>query len=68
MPNETEDFMTLYKAGKIKEALAWVEERKAKLKYAPDKVTISKGKARFTRKGKTVEQDANGTWRLKEKK
>jgi len=59
------DLMDLIKEGKLEEALALVEAQKPKVKYAPDKITVVKGTARFTRKGKPVERDEDGNWRLK---
>jgi len=62
------DFMDLIKAGKIEEARALIEAQKAKVKYSPDTVTVTKGKpARFTKRGKAVELDKSGNWRLKPK-
>ena len=60
------DFMDLIKERKFEEALALVEAQRAKVKYAPDKISIVKGTARFTKKGKPVEQDKDGNWRLKQ--
>ena len=51
------DFMDLIKEGQFEEALALVEAQKVKVKYAPDKISVVKGTARFTKKGKPVEQD-----------
>ncbi|MEI9967900.1 MAG: hypothetical protein WDM87_04455 [Terracidiphilus sp.] len=44
--------MALVKAGKIKEAQAIIEAEKVKVKYSPDTVRVTKGKARFTKKGR----------------
>jgi hypothetical protein len=66
MSNEFADLMTLVNAGKIKEALAIVEAQKAKVKYAPDTIRVVKGEARFTKRGKLVEQGKDGIWRLKQ--
>jgi hypothetical protein len=44
-----------------------VEAQKVKVKYAPDKISVVKGTARFTKKGKPVEQDQDGNWWLKPK-
>jgi hypothetical protein len=66
MMPEFADFMDLIKEGKFEEALALVEAQKVKLKYAPDKISVAKGKpARFTKKGKPVELGEDGNWRLK---
>ncbi len=43
MPNQVEDFMSLVKAGKIKEAKAWIEAEKVKAKYSPDTVVSEDG-------------------------
>jgi hypothetical protein len=67
MMPEFGDFMDLIKEGKLEEALALVEAQKAKVKYAPDKITVVKGTARFTKKGKPVERGEDGNWRLKPK-
>jgi hypothetical protein len=61
------DFMDLIEVGKFEDALALVEAQKVKVKYAPDKISVVKGTARFTKKGKTVEQGEDGNWRLKPK-
>ena len=61
------DFMDLIEVGKFEDALALVEAQKVKVKYAPDKISVVKGTARFTKKGKPVEQDQDGNWRLKPK-
>lgn len=68
MPNQVEDFMALVKAGKIKEAQAWIEAEKVKAKYSPDTVVSEDGKPpRFTKRGKPVERGEDGIWRLKSK-
>jgi hypothetical protein len=52
MPNQVEDFMALYKAGKYKEALAMIEAEKVKAKYPPDTIVSEDGKPpKFTKKG-----------------
>ncbi|MHB1952498.1 MAG: hypothetical protein ACYCOU_02020 [Sulfobacillus sp.] len=52
MMPEFGDFMDLIKEGKIEEARALVEAQRAKVKYAPDTISVVKGKpARFTEKG-----------------
>ena len=68
MMPEFGDFMDLIKEGKIKEARALVEAQRAKVKYAPDTISVVKGKpARFKKKGKPVELGEDGNWRLKPK-
>jgi len=67
MMPEFGDFMDLIKEGQFEEALALVQAQKVKVKYAPDKISVVKGTARFTKKGKPVEQDEDGNWRLKPK-
>jgi len=68
MMPEFGDFMDLIKEGKIEEARALVEAQRAKVKYAPDTISVVKGKpARFTKKGKPVELGEDGSWRLKPK-
>lgn len=61
-----EDFRNLLKAGKINEARNLLEVETAKAKFAPDTVTMKKGEVTITRRGKEIEQDAEGNWRLKE--
>jgi hypothetical protein len=61
------DFMDLIKEGKIEEALALVEAQRVKVKYAPDTISVVKGKPRFTKKGKPVELGEDGNWRPKPK-
>lgn len=66
MPNQVEDFMALVKAGKIKEAQAWIGAEKVKAKYSPDTVVSEDGKPpKFTKRGKAVEQGEDGIWRPK---
>jgi hypothetical protein len=67
MMSEFGDFMDLFKEGKFEEALALVEAQKVKVKYAPDKISVVKGTARFTKREKPVEQGEDGNWRLKPK-
>jgi hypothetical protein len=64
MPDQTEEFIALIKAGKIAEARATVEALKKKVKYSPD--TFVQGKPpRFWKRGKPVELGEDGNWRLK---
>jgi hypothetical protein len=64
MPDQVEDFMVLVKAGKIKEAQAWIEAEKVNAKYSPDTVVSEDGKPpRFTKNGKPVELDEDRIWR-----
>ncbi len=66
MPNQVEDFMSLVKAGKIKEARAWIEAEKVKAKYSPDTVVSEDGKPpKFSKKRKPVESGEDGIWRPK---
>lgn len=68
MPNRMEDFMDLVKQGRIKEAQAVIEAEKVRCKYEPDTIISVDGKPpRFTKKGKPVELDEDGHWRLKSK-
>ena len=61
------DFMDLIKEGKIEEARALVEAQRVKVKYAPDTISVVKGKPQFTKKGKPVELGEDGNWRPKPK-
>jgi len=66
MPNQVDEAMALYKAGKIKEALAIIEAEKVKAKYSPDTIVCEDGKPpRFTKRGKPVERGDDEIWRLK---
>jgi hypothetical protein len=68
MMSEFGDLMDLINEGKIEEARALVEGQRAKGKYAPDTISVVKGKpARFTKKGKYVELGEDGNWRLNPK-
>ena len=60
------DLMTLIKEGRLEEARALVEAQKAKVRFAPDTISVIKGTARFTKKGKPVERGEDGNWRLKQ--
>lgn len=61
-----DDFMTLYKAGKFREALALATAGHEKAKYAPTRYGIDKktGKPRFFRGNKGVELTEDGEWQL----
>jgi hypothetical protein len=65
-----DEFMALYKAGKFKEALAFVNGGKEKAKYSPSRYAIDKkiGKPVFYRGNKRVEKDENGEWQLAKNK
>jgi hypothetical protein len=66
MPNQVDDAMALYKAGKYKEALAIIEAERLKAKYSPDTAISEDGKPpRFTKRGKQVECGEDGIWRPK---
>jgi hypothetical protein len=68
MPTRAEEFMTLFKEGKIKEARVMLETETEKLNsgYAPDTTNNVENKPpRFTKKGKPVERGDDGKWRLK---
>lgn len=58
-------YMALLKAGRIAEARAMLEVEIEKARFAPDTTTAKDGTVTFTRRGKEVEQDADGYWRLK---
>jgi len=61
-----DEFLNLVKAGRIAEARAMLEEQKLKLKFASDTIIQSPGKPiRFTRRGKPVEPDRAGGWKVK---
>jgi hypothetical protein len=61
-----DQFMALYKAGKFKEALAFVVGDDGKQKYTPSRYAIDKrvNKPIFYRGNKRVEKDENGEWQL----
>ncbi len=65
-----DEFMTLYKAGKFKEALASVTGPDPKAKWTPSRYAIDKrvNKPIFYRGNKRVEKDANGEWQLSKHK
>jgi hypothetical protein len=65
-----DEFMTLYKAGKFKEALASVTGPDPKAKYTPSRYAIDKrvNKPIFYRGNKRVAKDENGEWQLSKHK
>lgn len=65
MPSRFGEFDALVKAGKHKEALAFIEEEKVRAKYSPDTASSVKGKPLFTKRGKQVECGEDGIWRPK---
>jgi hypothetical protein len=59
-------FSDLIRAGKIDEARKMLDAEKLKAEFEPDTITKeADGKVIVTRRGKEVEQDSEGNWRLK---
>ena len=59
--------MALIKAGKIDEARAMLQAEKTKAEFEPDTILQAEdGSVICTKRGKTVEMDENGNWKLVE--
>ena len=68
MTTQMDAFIDLLKTGKRAEARVLLEAGSIKAKFAPDAVTQKQGEPPvFKSRGKKVELDDQGNWRLKKK-